>query len=703
MKTSNKTSQLFASKIFFSLKTGVFCLLIFISSFQISRAQQYSADWGKYLNDPLPPANFIDYDEISEQIVVDVKNASTNEEYVYVVGQDYALNNSSIACLSANFYYGSQDVTLTKYNQCGDLIWQRHLSSDDNTTPHCGDQGLCIALDREGGNTYIYIAGYSFTNGAPCDAGHSRIAFFCSLLGCPPFQSTKQSGTDGFIAKYDESGNLKIWTYFGGTGNEYIYGIDVFDHRVFITGYTESPTLGFIPAGTPVFDDTQAGAGDVFVAELEDGLCNLVFFSLMGGISNDRGHSIKVFQMTGLPVSFYLSGSTSNEMSDPVLSYNPKNSFTPGIGGGDSWNDAFISLWQDQSGTGLFTPTWLRYLGGSKADRGRDMVLAPTTSGFFMIDVVLTGFTKSTDLIAINTWLYPTSSFYHPAFHGGMGGTDGFVAKFNLGGDGVWGTYFGGNGDDHTRGVARYSVTTPNPINYIVIAGGTKSPNLLTVNPTPPNHLQFQNALNGGMNTSSRDAYLAVLTDPPNANTHQDLDFVTYYGGKKNEWDHIIDQYGPSVALGGNKEIYLTFFTSSKDITDYITSPGYHSNTKSFDTNSDGFLAKILNSSISGQGNCSTFGWRVEDSVNDQFSISPDNKLLLYPNPAMNNVTMAMETQGNAFYQVLNIYGEILLNGNLDAYSSTYSIDISALASGIYIVKCSVSGQSLVQRFTVAK
>src|SRR6185295_4537127 len=153
---------------------------------------------------------------------------------------------------------------------------------------------------------------------------------------------------------------------------------------------------------------------------------------------------------------------------------------------------------------------------------------------------------------------------------------------------------------------------------FIVIAGGTKSPDLLTANPPPPGRLQFENALNGGTNTTYRDAYLAILTDPPNAFTFQLLDFATYYGGQRDEWDDVVNRYGPYVALGGNKEIYLTFYTKSKDIKNYITSPGYHFNTKSSINNNDGFLAKILNSSIPGQDTCPTFGWKM-GPINDQF------------------------------------------------------------------------------------
>ena len=261
------------------MKKIVLSTAILISAFQYSFSQ-YSADWGKYMNEPVSNADFSLEDE-SEQLAVDVKNAATNDEYVYITGRTNARSDHESSCGQNEFYYGTEDDFLAKYDKCGNLQWFRFLGTDnDNANDECGDFGDCIAIDHDPitDSSFIYIGGYSYSNYdpltcstcLPCAATNSTTAFSCKGDTCV-FQKSKRTAIDAFVAKYDENGKLVKWTYFGGDGDDNIIGISIFKHDVFITGTTSS-SPDFIPSATPKFDSTLSTQSDAFVAQLE-GLC----------------------------------------------------------------------------------------------------------------------------------------------------------------------------------------------------------------------------------------------------------------------------------------------------------------------------------------------------------------------------------------------------------------------------------------------
>jgi hypothetical protein len=533
--------------------TLLFCIL------HAARAQ-YSVDWGKYMNEPMPNSNFSNNEE-TEQLAVDVKNAATNEEYIYVTGKSFTRNDHETSCSQNELHYGAEDDFLAKYDKCGNLQWFRFLGTDDDDAKdECGDFGDCIAIDRDPitDSTYIYVAGYSYTNYDPgtcptcaaCGVGNSAKAFSCQGDTCV-FQKTKKDAIDAFVAKYNENGKLLKWTYFGGMGDDNIIGITVFQHDVFITGTTTSPA-DFLPASTPKFDSTVSTQSDAFVAQLDGNLCKVKFFSYMGGPEYERSHAISCFKITGPPAQteFYISGATSGYMGD--TSYHELNSF----GGGS--DDSFIALWKLNKQTGIFKPQWVKYIGGAGNDRDRELVIDKSHNA------IVTGFTQSPDLISNSSWSYPVSNFYDTSFNGAK---DVFLAKIDLAGNGLWCTFFGGGESDLARGLVRYNLKAGGVTSYVAISGGTKSTDL----PTQLLHPPFQPSLNGGSSTS-RDAFVAIFTDPVSPSQVQKLEFSSYFGGAKNEWSEATIDYGPDLDIGANKVLYLTFYTQSEDIENCITS-----------------------------------------------------------------------------------------------------------------------------------
>ncbi|MFG0329482.1 MAG: SBBP repeat-containing protein [Phycisphaerales bacterium] len=156
---------------------------------------------------------------------------------------------------------------------------------------------------------------------------------------------------------------------------------------------------------------------------------------------------------------------------------------------------------------------WMRYLGGSRAERGRSVAMTPEG------DAVITGRTGSRDL--------PGAMNEH---HGGA--FDAFVVKVDRRGELVWATYLGGQGVDRGRGVV------VDPLDgSIYVVGPTDSTDL----PRSQNHP-------GG----GQDSYIAKLaadgTDP----------LTLYLGGRG------VDSVR-QVAIGP-EAIYVAGFTMSDDL-----------------------------------------------------------------------------------------------------------------------------------------
>ncbi len=62
-------------------------------------------------------------------------------------------------------------------------------------------------------------------------------------------------------------------------------------------------------------------------------------------------------------------------------------------------------------------------------------------------------------------------------------------------------------------------------------------------------------------------------------------------------------------------------------------------------------------------------------------------KVLAYPNPAMNSVTISLKASGKIALTVTDISGKIVLNSTELLLNEKAEIDISTLESGVYLLK----------------
>jgi gliding motility-associated-like protein len=243
-------------------------------------------------------------------------------------------------------------------------------------------------------------------------------------------------------------------------------------------------------------------------------------------------------------------------------------------------NDAFLVLF-DNNGI----RQWGTYYGGTSTEWAYGCVFDPSGN------IYITGETSSTNPNSIAT---PGS---HQSTIGG-GFADGFLAKFNITGVRLWGTYFGGNGDDSA-------------LNYTVNSSGEGYLVGYTSSSSGISSFGAYQSMYGGAASAWGDAFIAKF----DANgTRQ---WSTYYGGAGDDW-----AYNSALDAAGN--IYIAGTTSAASQTVITTSTGHQPVYGG--GASDAFLLK-LNSAGARQW-CTYYGGSATE-VNNYCSIDPNGNIYL--------------------------------------------------------------------------
>jgi len=166
--------------------------------------------------------------------------------YMYFAGQ----TNTSTGIASANAYQSAlvgagfpTNAMIGKFDSSGNRYWGTYYGAGTS-------QGFAIANDTLGN---VYMSGYT--------SGASNIA----TAGA--YQTTYAGGNDGFLVKFDTSGNNKWGTYYGGTGAETqkAITIDNFGNPM-IAGFTTS-AAGIATVNNGTYQSTYAGGTDAYIAK----------------------------------------------------------------------------------------------------------------------------------------------------------------------------------------------------------------------------------------------------------------------------------------------------------------------------------------------------------------------------------------------------------------------------------------------------
>jgi hypothetical protein len=338
-------------------------------------------------------------------------------------------------------------------------------------------------------------------------------------------QTIMGGGQDAFIVKYNAAGAKQWATYYGGDNSESGEAIASDSAGYIYVAGESGSTTGISTPGTYQVHLAGGMYNDAYLSKF-DTMGNLVWATYFGGENYEGGNGVKVAP----DGSVYLTGSTFS--STGVATPGAFQEVFGNSATSSDTSDAFLAKFTS-SGALL----WSTYYGGNGNEACN--ALSIDTAG----NVYISGATSSTNNIA-------TASAYQASLLGGTSlFSDGFLAKFTPTGGRLWGTYFGGEGDERARSVVADA-------SGVYIAGTTASSTHIA---TPGAH---QTVYGGGpfwgMYSDWGDGFLAKF------DASGILQWSTYYGGTDNE-------NVTSATTDGHGTIYITGLTAS---TTGIATPG---------------------------------------------------------------------------------------------------------------------------------
>ncbi|MBL0309192.1 MAG: SBBP repeat-containing protein [Bacteroidetes bacterium] len=333
------------------------------------------------------------------------------------------------------------------------------------------------SITNDGSNN-LFVGGYTSTNAyssTSCDVPGDGEFPKCHPVGA--YNSDGEGGaTDGFIARFDPTGELTWSTFFGGIDDDYIYDIAMDGNsNLFVTGkttgnlpITNNASIGAYNQGT------IGGNEDAFLARFTSvGVNN--WSTYFGGGGNDEARTIALDGNNNV----YIGGSTSSSTPNSTLCEEPTSGGFPvcksgtkyfqdnGIGAyiyGGGASDGFMAK---LSAAGAFE--WGTYYGGS----GEDVINGLSVD--FENRLFFSGQTNSTS----SSYIYQPSSgipwFYNEGSIRAFGYDDAFLGYFNSDNERIWATYYGGILSDKSNAIVVNSTSSDN--HYWYIAGSTTSPN----------------------------------------------------------------------------------------------------------------------------------------------------------------------------------------------------------------------------------
>ena len=315
------------------------------------------------------------------------------------------------------------DVFLAKFTNDGFPVWSTLF----------GGSGNDIIDNMVVENGEIYLIGYTNSPNAIATSGS--------------FQEIKGgngSNNDGYIAKFDTTGNLIVSTYFGGFNNDQLSGIDFYDNHIYVVGAFDSFGLG-----TPgTYFPNKTANSDLFFSKFDTNL-NRIWSSYFSGNRFVEGNHRLVAHKDKIYISGYVNADNGN------TAYASGNTHkTIADLGYEGFIEVFDTTGQNWIKGTLFGGLESDYISSIELINDSTIAVAGNTNSFSGI---------ATQDVHKNYFTYATSAFsvYQ----------DAFVAVFNDSLIRVWGSYYGGEGEDFA-----YNLEKTNK-NELLLCGSTTSQN----------------------------------------------------------------------------------------------------------------------------------------------------------------------------------------------------------------------------------
>ncbi len=136
---------------------------------------------------------------------------------IYLSGSSNSPNKISTAGSFQPVISLGYDAFLSRFTTTGSLLWSTYFGGNNDDTAY---------RLREGPDGAIYMG------------GHSKATDQIATTNA--HQTVHAGGYDGFIARFEKTGERTWSTYYGGSGDDFCYGLVVDKlHRVYMAGYTD--------------------------------------------------------------------------------------------------------------------------------------------------------------------------------------------------------------------------------------------------------------------------------------------------------------------------------------------------------------------------------------------------------------------------------------------------------------------------------
>ena len=319
-----------------------------------------------------------------------------------------------------------------------------------------------LTIDPEVRHWGTYYGGNSLDIGWSCATDTANNIFMVGETGFSSpniatsgaFQTFFGGSVDAFMVKFNTNG-VRLWgTYFGGSSLDKAFSCNTDSAgNLFVCGYTQTSTSSVI-ATAACHQPSLSGTEDAFLMKFNSNGIRL-WSTYYGGTGNEQGFECRTDRYGNI----FMSGQTTTSTGTVIASSNGHQTLS---GGG---YDAFLVKF-NTNGTRL----WATYYGGTTQDYGYSCAIDSVGN------VYLSGYTDSNGGTAI-----ATAASHQPAYSGGSSNVDGFLAKFDSSGTRLWGTYYGGSGDD------KVLCCTSDAVGNVYISGSTKTNGGTTI-ATPGSH-----------------------------------------------------------------------------------------------------------------------------------------------------------------------------------------------------------------------
>ncbi|MBI1836973.1 MAG: gliding motility-associated C-terminal domain-containing protein [Flavobacteriia bacterium] len=268
---------------------------------------------------------------------------------------------------------GAIDVFVSKIDTSGAIIWGTYFGGTLN------DQATGISF----GDSSLLISGYTNSiDFISTDSTHQD-----SLKGL----------VDGYIARFNPTDGQQVWgTYFGGSNDDYVNSIKVYNDVVYFVGTTLSDDFIDIDTVNQTFKN---GEEDAFIGRIYNDSGKVLWSSYIGGAMADYGIELDI----EMDNQAFVIGTT---LSDTAIA--TTNVHQDSLGG---LQDVFVVKYNS-----LGDKVWGSYYGGAMNEEANSLDVYGNTSVYF------TGSTQSVNGIINPNFMNGQDTLF--------GTTDGFLGRF---------------------------------------------------------------------------------------------------------------------------------------------------------------------------------------------------------------------------------------------------------------------------------